>query len=122
MSVTIADAILALNSKAEFKYLDDDVSTLEWMPNHAGDKPTTSQINTKKTELLAAEPKRLLRRLRTDKLKESDWMSNSDSPTMTDAWKTYRQALRDLPATQNPTLDANENLDESSFTWPTEPS
>ncbi len=122
MSVTIADAILALNPKAEFKYLDNDVSTLEWMPNHSGLKPTASQINTKKTELLAAEPKRLLRRLRTDKLKESDWMSNSDSPTMTDAWKTYRQALRDLPATQNPKLDADENLDESSFTWPTEPS
>ena len=122
MSVTIADAILALNPKAEFKYLDDDISTLEWLSNHTGDKPTASQINTKKTELLVAEPKRLLRRLRTDKLKESDWMSNSDSPTMTDAWKTYRQALRDLPATQNPTLDDDENLDESSFTWPTEPS
>ena len=122
MSVTIADAILALNPKAEFKYLDDDISTLEWLSNHTGDKPTASQINTKKTELLVAEPKRLLRKLRTDKIKESDWMSNSDSPTMTDAWKTYRQALRDLPATQNPTLDDDENLDESSFTWPTEPS
>ena len=122
MSVTIADAILALNPKAEFKYLDDDISTLEWMPNHAGDKPTTSQINDKKTELLVAEPKRLLRKLRTEKIKETDWMSNSDSPTMTDDWKNYRQALRDLPATQNPTLNADENLDESSFTWPTEPS
>jgi len=30
-------------------------------------------------------------------LAETDWMANSDV-TMTDAWKTYRQALRDLPA------------------------
>ena len=116
MSVTIADAILALNPKAEFKYLDDDVSTLEWMPNHAGDKPTTSQINNKKTELLVAEPKRLLRRLRTDKLKESDWMSNSDSPTMTDAWTTYRQELRDLPSKYTSWDDFE------TFSWPTKPS
>ena len=31
------------------------------------------------------------------KLAESDWMAGSDV-TMSDAWKTYRQALRDLPA------------------------
>jgi len=30
-------------------------------------------------------------------LRETDWMSCSDV-TMADAWKTYRQALRDLPA------------------------
>ena len=30
-------------------------------------------------------------------LSQTDWMACSDY-TMTDAWKTYRQALRDLPA------------------------
>jgi len=34
---------------------------------------------------------------RNELLAESDWMAGSDY-TMTDAWKTYRQALRDLPA------------------------
>ena len=38
-----------------------------------------------------------LRKQRTALLAETDWMSASDY-TMTDAWKTYRQALRDLPA------------------------
>ena len=38
-----------------------------------------------------------LRRQRDELLKETDWMSASDY-TMTDAWKTYRTALRDLPA------------------------
>jgi IS1 family transposase len=37
------------------------------------------------------------RNRRNDLLAETDWMANSDV-TMTDAWKTYRQALRDLPA------------------------
>lgn len=34
---------------------------------------------------------------RNSLLAETDWMANSDV-TMSDAWKTYRQALRDLPA------------------------
>jgi len=34
---------------------------------------------------------------RNELLAETDWMANSDA-TMSDAWKTYRQALRDLPA------------------------
>lgn len=38
-----------------------------------------------------------LRKQRTALLAETDWMSASDY-TMTDDWKTYRQALRDLPA------------------------
>ena len=38
-----------------------------------------------------------LRRQRDELLKETDWMASSDY-SITDAWKTYRQALRDLPA------------------------
>ena len=34
---------------------------------------------------------------RNELLAETDWMANSDV-TMSDSWKTYRQALRDLPA------------------------
>ena len=63
-----------------------------------------------------------LRRERTAKLAETDWMLLSDTPEMSDAWKTYRQALRDLPASTTPTCDSDGNLDSSSVTWPTEPS
>jgi len=42
-------------------------------------------------------------------------MGNSDI-TMTDAWKTYRQALRDITKT-TPADDALSNI-----TWPTKPS
>ena len=37
------------------------------------------------------------RKDRNELLAETDWMANSDV-TMSDAWKTYRQALRDLPS------------------------
>ncbi len=44
-----------------------------------------------------------LRAQRNRLLAESDWTVLSDTPTSTAAWKTYRQALRDLPAnTTNP--------------------
>lgn len=35
---------------------------------------------------------------RSLKLQQSDWMMLSDTPAITTAWATYRQALRDLPA------------------------
>ena len=56
-----------------------------------------------------------LRLERTKKLQQSDWMANSDV-TMTDAWKTYRQQLRDLPSGLD-TVDKVNNV-----TWPSEPS
>ncbi len=81
---------------------------------------TIDVINTKRNELESARPMALLRILRDAKIAESDWMGNSDYP-MTDAWKTYRQALRDLPANSSPSINASTNELEN-VTWPTEPS
>jgi len=53
-----------------------------------------------------------IREERNNLLEETDWMGNSDV-TMTDAWKTYRQQLRDLPANTS---------DPANPTWPTKPS
>ena len=52
-----------------------------------------------------------LRYRRDKKISESDWMANSDV-TMSDAWRTYRQALRDLPA---------NTTDPANPVWPTKP-
>ena len=73
---------------------------------------TWSAVSAKKTELTNAEPMRLLREERDRRLAETDWMGNSDV-TMSDAWKTYRQELRDI--TKSAT-----SLDD--VTWPTKPS
>ena len=56
-----------------------------------------------------------LRRQRDVLLAETDWMANSDV-TMSDAWTTYRQALRDITS-QTPSDDALSNI-----TFPTKPS
>ena len=55
-----------------------------------------------------------LRRQRDVLLAETDWMANSDV-TMSDAWATYRQALRDI-TTQTPSDDELSNI-----TFPTKP-
>ena len=73
---------------------------------------TWSAVSAKKDELVAAEPMRLLREERNRRIAETDWMGNSDV-TMSDAWKTYRQELRDI--TKSAT-----SLDD--VTWPNKPS
>jgi len=72
---------------------------------------TWAQVSAKKTELVNAEPMRLLREERDRKLAETDWWAMSDR-TMTDAQTTYRQALRDVPANYT-------SLDD--VVWPTKP-
>ena len=64
---------------------------------------------------------RLLRVERDRLLALTDWRASSDL-TLSTAWKTYRQSLRDLPAGASPKLDTDGNLDMSSVTFPTEPS
>ena len=82
---------------------------------------TWKAVSDKKTELVNAEPMRLLRVERDRLLAETDWMANSDV-TLADNWKTYRQSLRDLPASASPKLSADGSLDMSSVTFPTKPS
>ena len=89
-------------------------------------QPTDDEINTKLTELKNAEPMRLLRIERDRLIATSDWRIVKAKETSTNipaAWKTYRQALRDLPASSDPKLiDDTDLLDMSSVTWPTPPS
>ena len=82
---------------------------------------TWKAVSDKKTKLVNAEPMRLLRVERNRLLAETDWMANSDV-TLADNWKTYRQQLRDLPASASPKLSSDGSLDMSSVTFPTKPS
>lgn len=80
--------------------------------------PTEEAIEAKLTELQNAEPMRVLREERNQKLAQTDWRASTDL-TLSSEWTTYRQALRDLPSTATPTLDDNGNL--QNVTWPDEP-
>ena len=49
----------------------------------------------------------MMRHHRDRLLAESDWTQAADSPVDREAWATYRQALRDFPATwtEGPTAE-----------------
>ena len=72
---------------------------------------TWAQVETKQSELTAAEPLKALRAERDRLITATDWWASSDL-TMTKAQKDYRQALRDI------TKDYN-SLDDVK--WPTKP-
>ena len=120
MKYTISDAIHSLRPVATWNLTGSEYSGLEWLDSSTI-KPTETEINNKISELNSAEAMRLLRLERNARIAETDWRASSDL-TISDAWKTYRQALRDLPATASPSLDSNYDLDLTSVTWPTEPS
>ena len=75
----------------------------------AADNAETAYNNAALARALAE-----LRRKRNQLLAETDFYGNSDV-TMSDDMKTYRQALRDLPAGKD-TVEKCENA-----TWPTKP-
>ena len=81
---------------------------------------TWEQVSGEKTLLQSREPMRLLRVERDRLLAETDWTALGDV-TMSSSMKTYRQQLRDLPASSDPKLDSNGQLDMSSVTFPTKP-
>jgi len=68
---------------------------------------TTTEEQTNLTNAKWVE----VRNTRDNLLKGTDWRASSDL-TLSDAWKTYRQALRNITTQADP----------YNITWPTEPS
>ena len=104
-----SDALLSLRPGAEWIIKGDEV---EWLDTEQT-QPTDAEIQAKVDELTAAEPLKLLRTERNQKLAETDWTQSRDVTLTNDAaWQTYRQALRDI-------TDTYSDLD--SVVWPTKP-
>ena len=119
MKYNVYLALSSLKPTQKWTWDGTDYSGLKWIDSGAA--PTESEINAELTRLTNAEPMRLLRIERDKLLAACDWRASSDL-TLADAWKTYRQSLRDLPASASPSLDSYGYLDMTSVTWPTEPS
>ena len=119
-NIRITDALQALRPNSEYSVIGNVYSGIDWL-DKSQTKPTEGEVKNKIAELEAAEPMRLLRVERNKLIAETDWRASSDL-TLSDAWKTYRQQLRDLPASVDPKLDSEGYLDLTSVTWPTKPS
>ena len=121
----VHSACMAIDPNASFMLAVDTYAGLTWESGNSTSKPTEAEINAKIKELDDAEATNLLRQERDGKLAETDWVVTKAAETgvaETTAWKTYRQALRDLPSTSTPKLTSEYTLDHTSFTWPTKPS
>tara|TARA_R100000152_G_C6610765_1_gene64718 strand:- start:147 stop:509 length:363 start_codon:yes stop_codon:yes gene_type:complete len=103
---------------AKFVQEGYEYSGLKWVDERP--KPTEKEINDKIVELDSAEPLKLLQEERNRRLAETDWKDLPSYPgTDQEEWRTYRQALRDLPSTASPKLDEQGNL--TNVSWPTKP-
>jgi len=111
MKVHYVDAVKELGGKAQWHTHN---GVLIWT-DEVIERPTDIAIETKRAELQAAEPIRLLRERRNWLLAKTDWMAFKDV-TLPAAWKTYRQALRDITTG----LDTVDKV--NAVTWPTKPS
>ena len=123
MIYTKIEAIQSLKPNKQWSWIGTDYSGLQWLDS--GTAPTEAEIDAEVTRLNNAEPMRLLRAERDRLLTACDWVVTMHKELGTNipaAWKTYRQALRDLPASASPSLDSDGYLDMTSVTWPTEPS
>ena len=119
MKYDIPAALQALKPGAQWTLNGEDYTGLTWLDTKQT-QPTETEVNSKISELDNAEAMRLLRIERDIRIAKTDWRASSDL-TLATAWKTYRQALRDI-TTQTPKLGSDYRLDLTSVTWPTEPS
>jgi len=108
-----AAVLTVLYPGAEWSLNGDDYSGLTWLSE--GDAPSQQELDdawpairdTRKWAQVRAERDRLL----TD----CDWTQVADAPltaSVKEAWADYRQALRDIPQTQD---------DPDSIVWPERP-
>ena len=93
MNPTKVDALRSLCPGAEWVLRGDD---LEWLDQEQT-APTQAELDAEVARLTAEQPWKALRAKRNELLAETDYLALADA-TLTDEIRTYRQALRDLPA------------------------
>ena len=107
------DAIIALNSSISRVITKRETGqTIAYDGNGNEVAWDAEAVAKKEAELIAAFKLQNLRDERNRLIAETDWWDMSDTATMTDAQKKYRQDLRDI--TKSAT-----SLDD--VTWPTKP-
>tara|TARA_R100001443_G_scaffold54468_1_gene65908 strand:+ start:4246 stop:4725 length:480 start_codon:yes stop_codon:yes gene_type:complete len=97
-------------------YIEDNVVYLHKIESLTDSEKTAAQTetNNRQAELQRAE--------RNRRLAETDWMALSDV-TMSEEWKTYRQALRDITKHENwPNLRVPDIDGSGENDWPEKPS
>ena len=104
---TKIEAIASLRPGCSCRVIGDVV---EWL-DEVQTEPTEAEIQAEIARLTAEQPWEELRQRRNQLLTETDYLALADS-TLTDEMRSYRQALRDLPA---------NTVDPANPVWPVKP-
>ena len=125
IEITMGMALLKLTSQPSG--VDYPEKKIIWPESNTGEAPTWEEVEAKRQELINAEPMRVLRVKRNNKLAETDWTQNRDITLSNDSdWQTYRQSLRDLPQNFSPIIDIitedGYSIVKEQTDWPEKPS
>ena len=110
--IRLSKVIKRINPNAEFKYIEEDINTIEWL-NGTTPIPVAdiqAQFPIVEFDMAMAD----LRLTRNKLLEDTDHYALSDQ-TLSDDMRTYRQSLRDITNSLTTVEDVN------SVTWPTKP-
>jgi len=122
--MNLSGAILKIIPNAEYTIIGNDYNRLKWSETNTQPKPTLAECEAAWQEIMAEAPMKILREERNKKLFDTDYRIVVDFPHPSEevkqAWITYRQELRDLPANSTPGFHENGQL--TGVTWPTPPS
>ena len=113
MNVIIYQKAIAnlIGNKVGFTFEETDYKTLVIFGD--AKKPTEDEIKVEYDKVLVSENLVELRKQRNILLAETDYLALSDV-TMSDAWKTYRQELRDITKTF-------KSMSDKDFKFPEKP-
>ena len=128
----IEDYLCTVRTGQWFGWTDIDNKIYENLIVHdGGSQPTEKECTDGLAAMQAAwdfenaNPLTLVRKIRNRLLAETDWIVTKNAEyghNISKEWRTYRQALRDLPSiTYTPELDEFGNLKMDSVAWPTPP-
>jgi hypothetical protein len=119
-NVLFAQALRELDPELQLVRYGLTWESIELMDGY--EKPPKDKFEKRFQELVDGIPLRELRQERNWRIGRTDFLMVSDFPfpsdTIRQAWKTYRQALRDITATTSRDLNENGQL---VVAWPTAP-
>jgi hypothetical protein len=103
----IASILVERYPEQQWNLMNNDYDTLVWESVNSVPKPTLEELENSWPTVLNTKKLNELRIERNKRLTACDWVATraftTDTP-IPDEWKTYMQALRDLPAnTEDPT-------------------
>lgn len=111
----LIQTLMTLYPNKEWTVKGDSYNGIDWGNMEESVRPTEEFLELKRQEFIIEKRWKELREERNKRLTQCDWIvikSTSTDTSIPEEWKTYMQALRDLPA---------NTTDPENPVWPQAP-